>query len=71
MYISLEQAKRFINTTQRDPRLNEILHPFLTDDQVRSLIAKYEPNIMLANRGLLFFEIAGLLVHVALIRLTS
>lgn len=60
MCLSLEQTKRFINTTQRDSRLNEILHPFLTDEQVRTLIEKYEPNVMLAKRCefscLLIFE---------------
>lgn len=34
----------FFNTTQRDPRLNEILFPFYTAEKVKSLIQRYEPH---------------------------
>ncbi|XP_075252412.1 uncharacterized protein LOC142344540 isoform X2 [Convolutriloba macropyga] len=39
----------FFNTTQRDPRLNEILFPFYTADKVKALIQKYEPHAEFRN----------------------
>nr|XP_039247876.1 1-phosphatidylinositol 4,5-bisphosphate phosphodiesterase beta-1-like isoform X6 [Styela clava] len=56
MALSLEQMKRFVNTDQRDPRLNEILYPFMTDEQVEALIIKYEPNHHLSKRSQLSLE---------------
>lgn len=41
----------FINQKQRDPRLNEVLYPPLTQAQVRQLINKYEPNQQFQQRG--------------------
>lgn len=41
----------FINSKQRDPRLNEILYPPLKAEQVQLLVDKYEPNPSLAQRG--------------------
>lgn len=41
----------FINSKQRDPRLNEILYPPLKAEQVQLLVDKYEPNASLAQRG--------------------
>ena len=43
--------KDFVNTVQRDPKLNEILYPFTTDDQAGDYIQEYEPNIMFSQRG--------------------
>ncbi|KAJ3606556.1 hypothetical protein NHX12_026077 [Muraenolepis orangiensis] len=34
----------FINSKQRDPRLNEILYPPLRSRQVQVLMGRYEPN---------------------------
>ncbi|KAJ8384072.1 hypothetical protein AAFF_G00212040 [Aldrovandia affinis] len=55
-YLTLEQMTDFINSKQRDPRLNEILYPPLKSEQVQQLIDKYEPNISLANRGQMSVE---------------
>lgn len=41
----------FINSKQRDPRLNEILYPPLKPEQVQLLVDKYEPNASLAQKG--------------------
>lgn len=41
----------FINSKQRDPRLNEILYPPLKPEQVQLLVDKYEPNASLAEKG--------------------
>lgn len=38
---------------QRDPRLNEILHPFYDEKRVLELMAAYEPNPELVEQGLL------------------
>ena len=34
----------FLNSSQRDPRLNEILHPYATEEKSAALINKYEPD---------------------------
>ena len=34
----------FLNNSQRDPRLNEILHPYATEEKSAALINKYEPD---------------------------
>lgn len=43
-YLTDEQVRDFLNRTQRDPRLNEILHPHATVETARALIDKYEPH---------------------------
>ncbi|XP_069464387.1 1-phosphatidylinositol 4,5-bisphosphate phosphodiesterase beta-1 isoform X3 [Ambystoma mexicanum] len=50
-YLTVDQMMEFINCKQRDPRLNEILYPFLKQEQVQQLIEKYEPNNTLAKKG--------------------
>uniref|UniRef100_A0AAX7VNN6 Phosphoinositide phospholipase C n=1 Tax=Astatotilapia calliptera TaxID=8154 RepID=A0AAX7VNN6_ASTCA len=50
-YFLLEQMTDFINSKQRDPRLNEILYPPLKPEQVQLLVDKYEPNALLAQKG--------------------
>ncbi|XP_078262119.1 1-phosphatidylinositol 4,5-bisphosphate phosphodiesterase beta-1 [Rhinoraja longicauda] len=50
-YLTVDQMTDFINSKQRDPRLNEILYPPMKQDQVQQLIEKYEPNEDLAKRG--------------------
>ncbi|XP_078086490.1 1-phosphatidylinositol 4,5-bisphosphate phosphodiesterase beta-1 [Mustelus asterias] len=50
-YLTVDQMTEFINSKQRDPRLNEILYPPVKPEQVQQLIEKYEPNITLAKRG--------------------
>ncbi|KAJ8355439.1 hypothetical protein SKAU_G00182330 [Synaphobranchus kaupii] len=55
-YLTLEQMTDFINSTQRDPRLNEILYPPLKPEQVQQLVDKYEPNANLAQKGQMSVE---------------
>ncbi|GAU93265.1 hypothetical protein RvY_05231 [Ramazzottius varieornatus] len=43
-YLTDEQVKDFLNRTQRDPRLNEILHPHATVEGARKLIVDFEPH---------------------------
>uniref|UniRef100_A0A3B3TRS6 1-phosphatidylinositol 4,5-bisphosphate phosphodiesterase n=1 Tax=Poecilia latipinna TaxID=48699 RepID=A0A3B3TRS6_9TELE len=50
-YLTVEQMTEFINSKQRDPRLNEILYPPLKPEQVQLLVDKYEPNMSLAQKG--------------------
>uniref|UniRef100_A0A669FCQ6 Phosphoinositide phospholipase C n=1 Tax=Oreochromis niloticus TaxID=8128 RepID=A0A669FCQ6_ORENI len=50
-YLTVEQMTEFINSKQRDPRLNEILYPPLKPEQVQLLVDKYEPNASLAQKG--------------------
>ncbi|XP_075452135.1 1-phosphatidylinositol 4,5-bisphosphate phosphodiesterase beta-1 isoform X2 [Ascaphus truei] len=49
--LTVDQMAEFINSKQRDPRLNEILYPPLKQEQVQQLIEKYEPNNDLAKKG--------------------
>ncbi|XP_038141984.1 1-phosphatidylinositol 4,5-bisphosphate phosphodiesterase beta-1 isoform X3 [Cyprinodon tularosa] len=55
-YLTVEQMTEFINSKQRDPRLNEILYPPLKPEQVQLLVDKYEPNILLAQKGQISME---------------
>uniref|UniRef100_A0A1A7XC82 1-phosphatidylinositol 4,5-bisphosphate phosphodiesterase n=2 Tax=Iconisemion striatum TaxID=60296 RepID=A0A1A7XC82_9TELE len=41
-FITLDQFMKFINTKQRDPRLNEVLYPPLKKEQVRQIMENYE-----------------------------
>nr|XP_046229986.1 1-phosphatidylinositol 4,5-bisphosphate phosphodiesterase beta-1 isoform X1 [Scatophagus argus] len=50
-YLTVEQMTEFINSKQRDPRLNEILYPPLKPEQVQLLVDKYEPNASLAQKA--------------------
>ena len=50
-YVSLEQLRDFVNTRQRDPRLNEVLHPPLSPHSARLLVERYEPNRQFRDRG--------------------
>uniref|UniRef100_A0A7N8WSR8 Phosphoinositide phospholipase C n=1 Tax=Mastacembelus armatus TaxID=205130 RepID=A0A7N8WSR8_9TELE len=55
-YLTVEQMTEFINSKQRDPRLNEILYPPLKPEQVQVLVDKYEPNTSLAQKGQISME---------------
>ncbi|CAH1173596.1 unnamed protein product [Phaedon cochleariae] len=50
------QFVEFLNKTQRDPRLNEILHPYADTAKAKDVIALYEPNKYNAQKGQLSFE---------------
>lgn len=43
-YISLKQLITFLNEKQRDPRLNEILHPFYDERRAREIVTAHEAN---------------------------
>ncbi|XP_072145268.1 1-phosphatidylinositol 4,5-bisphosphate phosphodiesterase [Dermacentor andersoni] len=43
-YISLKQLITFLNEKQRDPRLNEILHPFYDERRAREIVTAHEVN---------------------------
>ncbi|CAL1589988.1 unnamed protein product [Knipowitschia caucasica] len=43
-FISLDQFMDFLNRTQRDSRLNEVLYPPLKREQVRQIMERYETN---------------------------
>ncbi|XP_051954688.1 1-phosphatidylinositol 4,5-bisphosphate phosphodiesterase beta-1-like isoform X1 [Xyrauchen texanus] len=55
-YLTVDQMTDFINNKQRDPRLNEILYPPLKAEQVQGLVDKYEPDVMLSQRGQISVE---------------
>ena len=46
----------FLNNYQRDPRLNEILFPYATEEKAIGLIKKYEPNQHLVSKNQLSGE---------------
>ncbi|XP_075225667.1 phospholipase C at 21C isoform X2 [Lycorma delicatula] len=50
------QLVEFLNKTQRDPRLNEILHPYANTVRAKDLISQYEPNKYNAQRGQLSLD---------------
>ncbi|XP_048526774.1 1-phosphatidylinositol 4,5-bisphosphate phosphodiesterase classes I and II isoform X2 [Dendroctonus ponderosae] len=54
--MTTEQFVDFLNKTQRDPRLNEILHPYADNVRARDVIEQYEPNRYVAQRGQLSSE---------------
>lgn len=54
--ITVDSFTRFINAHQRDPRLNEILHPYTTIEQAWELIKKYEPRKELSSRRRISFD---------------
>ncbi|XP_062547910.1 1-phosphatidylinositol 4,5-bisphosphate phosphodiesterase classes I and II isoform X1 [Armigeres subalbatus] len=54
--MSTSQLVDFLNKTQRDPRLNEILHPYANTARARELIQEYEPNKFNAQKGQLSFD---------------
>lgn len=51
--LTAQQIVDFLNKTQRDPRLNEILHPYANVAKAMDLIQVYEPNKSNASKGLL------------------
>lgn len=52
-HITLSSFIMFLNESQRDPRLNEILHPLFDEKRTKEIIQTYEPNPELAAEGLL------------------
>lgn len=54
--MSTSQLVEFLNKTQRDPRLNEILHPYANPARARDIITEYEPNKFNAQKGQLSLD---------------
>ncbi|KAL1509188.1 hypothetical protein ABEB36_003963 [Hypothenemus hampei] len=54
-YMTAEQFVEFLNQTQRDPRLNEILYPYADTARARDVIEQYEPNKYMSKKGQLSF----------------
>lgn len=50
-YISVSQLVDFLNTRQRDPRLNEILYPFYSEQRAMEIIATYEKNAEMVKQA--------------------
>ena len=50
-YLTAEQFRDFLNSEQRDPRLNEILYPYTDTAKAQALIHQFEPNHSLAHKG--------------------
>ncbi|TRZ07839.1 hypothetical protein HGM15179_019264, partial [Zosterops borbonicus] len=55
-YVTREQLREFINSRQRDPRLNEVLFPPLGPEGAQALIDLYEPNRTFREKGQLSTE---------------
>ncbi|KYB27786.1 1-phosphatidylinositol 4,5-bisphosphate phosphodiesterase classes I and II-like Protein [Tribolium castaneum] len=55
-HMTAAQFVDFLNKTQRDPRLNEILHPYANTARAKDIIAQYEPNKYNAQKGQLSFD---------------
>lgn len=49
--LTAEKFVEFLNKTQRDPRLNEILYPYANPARAKDLIAQYETNKYNAQKG--------------------
>jgi phosphatidylinositol phospholipase C beta len=43
-YLTTDQFTKMLNNRQRDPRLNEILHPYYIKEQAQALITQHEKN---------------------------
>ncbi len=50
-YLTAEQFVTFLNTEQRDPRLNEILYPYYDVKRAQAIIDAFEPNRHLVSKG--------------------
>ncbi|XP_037070480.1 LOW QUALITY PROTEIN: 1-phosphatidylinositol 4,5-bisphosphate phosphodiesterase classes I and II-like [Pollicipes pollicipes] len=55
-HMTVQQVVDFLNKEQRDPRLNEILYPYVDPQKAREIIAQYEPNKANVQKGLLSLE---------------
>lgn len=54
--MSAAQLVEFLNKTQRDPRLNEILYPYANTARAKDIINEYEPSKVNAGKGQLSFD---------------
>ncbi|XP_015115632.1 1-phosphatidylinositol 4,5-bisphosphate phosphodiesterase classes I and II [Diachasma alloeum] len=49
--MNVNQLVEFLNQSQRDPRLNEILYPYANTARAKDIINQYEPNKFNASKG--------------------
>ncbi|XP_037536461.1 1-phosphatidylinositol 4,5-bisphosphate phosphodiesterase beta-1 [Nematolebias whitei] len=54
--ISIDQMTEFINSKQRDPRLNEILYPPLRPTQTHSLMERYQQDQAQLKQGVISLQ---------------
>ncbi|XP_071996584.1 1-phosphatidylinositol 4,5-bisphosphate phosphodiesterase beta-4 isoform X1 [Engystomops pustulosus] len=52
-YLTVDQLVSFLNESQRDPRLNEILFPFFDTKRAMQIVEAYEPDEDLKRKGLI------------------
>ncbi|XP_041927737.1 1-phosphatidylinositol 4,5-bisphosphate phosphodiesterase beta-4 [Alosa sapidissima] len=52
-YLNVDQLVCFLNESQRDPRLNEILFPFYDAKRAVQIVERYEPDDKLKRKGLM------------------
>lgn len=50
-YLTAGQFVEFLNTEQRDPRLNEILYPYYDVKRAQDIIDYFEPNSHMVSKG--------------------
>jgi len=55
-YLTADQLVDFLNKSQRDPRLNEILFPYYNIQGATGIIQRYEANKDFANKGKFLFQ---------------
>lgn len=55
-YIDVDTLVQFINKHQRDPRLNEILHPYADRERGLDIIKTYEPHKEMLRRQCLSYD---------------
>ncbi|KAL7677824.1 hypothetical protein ACOME3_004057 [Neoechinorhynchus agilis] len=55
-HLTLKMMMRFLNETQRDSRLNEVLVPFVSEPKVLKVINSYESNNRLSKIKVLGFD---------------
>ena len=49
--MTVDQLVDFLNNSQRDPRLNEIIYPYCNAEKAHEIIRKYEPNKDFSKKG--------------------
>ncbi|GJQ77553.1 putative PLC-beta C terminal [Trypoxylus dichotomus] len=54
--MNIRQLVDFLNKTQRDPRLNEILYPYANTARAKDILAQYEPNKYNVQKEQLSFD---------------
>jgi len=60
-YLGVPAFVQFLNQTQRDPRLNEILHPYANPENALDCMKQHEPDANIAKNGQL--SLAGFLSY--------